>query len=252
MAPIIQVFGVSVQAGPLAILIGFLAGLWLSSRLAASRRLDGGAINDAGFYGAIAGLIAARAGYVLVHWPAYAVEPLSALMPSLSALLPWTGWPAGLAVAGWIVWRKGIARAELLDVLAPGIALLAIGLAAAALLNGDTLGQPTTLPWAVTLWGESRHPVPVYELAALVVIVLGCVRLLGWDLPPGAVALAALAAYAFARVGIDGFRADAPLLAGLRVTQLAGTVIGAASLWMFGELLASPGPEIEHGPRTDS
>ncbi len=245
MAPIIQVFGFSIQAGPLAVLIGFVAGLWLSGRLAALRRLDGAAINDAGFYGALAGLIAARLGYVLVHWPAYAAEPLSALMPGLTALLPWTGWPAGLAVAGWIVWRRGIARADLLDALAPGIALLAMGLAAAALLNGDNLGQPTTLPWAVTLWGESRHPVPVYELAALVVIVLGCVRLLGRDLPPGAVALAALAAYAFARVVIDGFRADVPILAGLRVTQLAGVVVCAAALWMLGELPSLQTPEIE-------
>lgn len=236
MAPIIQVFGFSVQAGPLAVLIGFVAGLWLSSRLAALRRLDGGAINDAGFYGAIAGLIAARVGYVVVHWPAYAGEPLSALMPGLTALLPWTGWPAGLVVAGWIAWRKNVLRADLFDVLAPGIVLLAMGLATAALLNGESLGQSTALPWAVTLWGENRHPVPVYELVALAVIALICVRLLGRDLPPAAIALGALAAYAFARVVIDGFRTDVPLLAGLRVTQLAGVVVCAVALWMLGEL----------------
>ncbi len=236
MAPIIQVFGFSVQAGPLATLVGFVAGLWLSSRLAALRHLDGGVINDAGFYGALAGLIAARAGYVVVYWPAYATEPLSALMPSLTALLPWTGWPAGLAVAGWIVWRKGLLRAGLFDVLAPGVALLAMGLAGAALLNGESPGQPTTLPWAVTIWGESRHPVPVYELAALAVIAPGCARLLRRDLPPGALALAALAAYAFARVVIDGFRADVPLLAGMRVTQLAGVVVCATALLMIERL----------------
>ncbi|MGQ9815358.1 MAG: prolipoprotein diacylglyceryl transferase family protein, partial [Candidatus Roseilinea sp.] len=108
--------------------------------------------------------------------------------------------------------------------------------AGAALLNGESLGQPTTLPWAVMIWGENRHPVPVYELAALAVIVLGSLRLLGRDLPPGAVALGALAAYAFARVAIDGFRADVPLLAGLRVTQIAGVVVCAVALWMLGEL----------------
>ena len=239
MAPIIQVFGFSVQAGPLAVLVGFVAGLWLSSRLAALRQLDGGAVNDAGFHGAIVGLIAARAGYVVVHWPAYASEPLSALMPSLTALLPWTGWPAGLAVAGWIAWRKGLLRASLFDVLAPGIALLAMGLAAAALLNGENLGQPTTLPWAVMIWGENRHPVPAYELVALAVVALVCARLLSRDFPPGGVALGALAAYAFARVVIDGFRADAPVLAGMRVTQMAGVVICAVALWMLGELPAS-------------
>lgn len=238
MAPIIQVFGFSIQAGPLAVLIGFVAGLWLSSRLAARRQIDGNAVNDAGFYGAIAGLLAARAGYVIVHWPAYAGEPLSALMPSLTALLPWTGWPAGLLVAGWIMWRRGGLRAGLFDALTPGLALLGMGLAAAALLNGESLGQPTTLPWAVTIWGESRHPVPAYEMIALGLIALVGARLMDRDAPPGALALGALAAYAFARVVIDGFRADVPLLAGLRVTQLAGLVVCAAALWMLGELLS--------------
>ncbi|MCS7059958.1 MAG: prolipoprotein diacylglyceryl transferase [Anaerolineae bacterium] len=242
MAPIIQVFGFSVQAGPLAALIGFVAGLSFAARLARWRDVDGAAIHDAGFYGALAGLLAARFGYVVAHWSAYASEPLSALMPSLTALWPWTGWPVGLAVAGWMLWRKGMARAEVLDVLAPGVLLGAIGMAAADFLNGDSLGLPTTLPWGVALWGVVRHPVPLYEIAALVIIAGSAVVSVRRPLPAGAVALGALAAYAMARVAVDGFRADGALLAGLRVSQLAGVGVSAVALWLLSEVLATSVP----------
>ena len=240
MAPILQILGFSIQTAPLAVLLGYSAGLWLSARLASMRNLDGAAISDAGFYGVLAGLLGARLGYVVVHWPAYAAELLSALMPSLTALLPWTGWPVGLIFAGWYVWRKGLWRVELIDVLAPGVALFAAGLAMAAYLNGDAFGTQTALPWGVSVGGALRHPVQLYECLALIVVVTGSVVLLRRNTRPGSVALSALAAYAFARVFVDGFRADSAMVAGLRVTQVAGVVIGGMALWTLGRLIDSP------------
>jgi prolipoprotein diacylglyceryltransferase len=250
VAPILQVFGLSIQAAPLALLAGAVAGLWLAGRLAPRRGIDGAAISDAGFYGVLAGLAAARAGYVLVNWPAYAAEPWSALIPGTSALLPWSGWPAGIAVAAWVLRRRRAFTRHLPDVLAPGAAAFGIGAALAGHLSGDTFGVAAELPWSVAAWGALRHPVAVYEMIALALIAAGLVWLFRRPAPAGAVALAGVALYAFARVAVDGFRDGVPLVLGVRVTQAAGLVIGGVALWLLASLLADAAraPAVEDAP----
>ncbi len=238
MSPILQVFGLSIQAAPLAILAGVIAGMWLSSRLAHRRGIDGAAISDAGFYGALAGVLAARAGYVILNWPAYAAEPLSALIPGTTALLPWSGWPAGIATAVWVLRRRRALTRDVPDVLAPGAVVFGMGLALADHLSGAVFGVETSLPWSVTVWGAARHPVAVYELIALALILAVLVWMFRRRAPAGTVALAGVALYAFARVAVDGFRSDVPLVMGVRVTQAAGLVIGGVAMWLLASLLA--------------
>jgi phosphatidylglycerol---prolipoprotein diacylglyceryl transferase len=218
MLPFIKVFGLTIQAGPLAIVLGLMAGLSVAGRLAAHRGLDGEAVSSAGFYGALVGVLGARAGYVLLNLPAYAREPLSALMPNTTALWPWSGWVIGLAFAAWYLWRKGVlpkAPLALLDALAPGLAVFALGLAAASFLDGYGFGTESALPWSVYLWGALRHPVQLYECAALMLIL--AVLLVAERREPrgGALLLLFVALYGAARVLVDGFRADAALVAGL-------------------------------------
>ncbi len=238
MLPIAQVFGFSIQTPPLAVIAGFAVALWLTARVAPWRGLSGTVVADAGFYGALVGLLAARAGYVALNWSAYATEPLAALIPSATALWPWSGWVTGLAFAALYLHRKGALSGQLPDVLAPGAAVFLIGLALAGLLNGDGFGVASDVPWAIELWNAQRHPVQAYEVLALLAILAILLRLLRYRLPAGAVALAFVAAYAFTRVFVDGFRADTALVAGLRVTQLGGLAIGALAVWLLGEVFA--------------
>lgn len=240
MLPIAQVFGFSIQTGPLAIVLAFVAAVGLTGRLARWRGLDGAAIGDALFYGALAGLAGARAGYVALNWPAYAAEPLSALMPSLTALLPWTGWLAGAGFAAGYLRHRRAGAATLPDVLAPGAVVLAIGLALASFLSGDEVGLPTALPWGVAVGGAVRHPVQLYECLALAAILAGSLWGLRRKTPAWAVALAVLAAYGAARVLVDGFRADLAVIAGVRATQLAALVTSLAALWLLDRRLRPP------------
>jgi phosphatidylglycerol---prolipoprotein diacylglyceryl transferase len=239
MLPIIRVLGLTLQAPPLAVMLGLLLGLALSSRLAARRGLDGDAISNAGFYGALAGVLGARAGYVLTNVSAYAREPLSALMPNTTALLAWAGWPVGLAFAAWYLWRRRMLRPELPDVLAPGALVFAIGLALAAFLNGDAFGVEAQLPWSVYLWGAARHPVQLYEVAALAAVLAVSLVVARRAWPAGVPALLCVALVAMARVLVDGFRADVPIVLGMRITQLAGVVIASVALWLLGDVLAA-------------
>lgn len=245
MLPIIRIFGLTIQAPLLAILAGFAGASWLAERRSKHYGLDGGMISNALFYGLLAGVLGGRIGYVALNFSAYARDPMGALALNTTALSPYTGWPVAIGFTALYLWRKQALRVTLLDALTPAAVVLAMGLAAADYLAGAAYGTPSTAPWAVSLWNVSRHPVQLYELAGLAVILaitLGIRR----PLPGGALALLTLALYACLRVFVDGFRADAPTLLGMRITQLAGLVIAVTSLWMVGELLQTSAGSTSH------
>lgn len=248
MLPIIRIFGLSFQAPLLALLAAYAFALSVTSRMASRAGLKGGAISDAGFYGAIIGYIGARVGYALMNLDAYAREPLSALMPSTSALNPSVGVLAGLAFAGYYLWRRQALNIALLDALAYGLPIMLVGIALADLANGDSLGAATQVPWAIYLWDEMRHPVQLYECLALCIVLVMLLLLRGKSLPIGARILLVIGMYAMSRVIIDGFRIDAALIATLRITQLAGVLVAATAFWMIGELVAHKRPQPDLTP----
>ena len=240
MLPIARVFGLTIQTPLLATMMGFALASSLAGREAARRGLDGNVITNALFYGLIAGVLGARIGYVLLNLSAYTRDPLGALALNPTALSPWTGWPLAVGFAVWTVRRKRMLNMKLLDILAPPTIVFVMGLALADFLSGNAFGTPSTLPWAVALWNASRHPVQVYEFITLGVILVGLIvvsRRLPDMLPKGGLALLAVALYAAVRILVDGFRANVPLLLGLRITQLAGVLIAATALWLLGEWL---------------
>lgn len=239
MQPFVNILGLTLQAQPLAIAVGFFVASLLAGRTAARAGLRGEAVGDGLLYGALAGLLAARAGYVAANWQAYAGEPLSALAPSLSALSPLTGVPVAAAVA--LAWwrRKGQHGSALIDALAAPAVVFAIGLALASFFDGAVYGVPSDVPWAVEVWGAARHPVQLYEAVLSTALAAALFRASSRKLPAGAAALAAVAGYALIRVFVDGFRGDdAATVLGLRVTQIAAATIAATAMWLLGELAA--------------
>lgn len=242
MMPIIQIFGLTIQAPLLAVMAGFAAASWLAERRSKHYGLDGGLISNALFYGLIAGVLGARIGYVALNVSSYARDPLGALALNTTALSPHMGWLVAAVFVAAYLWRKQALRVSLFDALAPAAVVFAMGLAVADFLAGSAYGTPTDLPWAISLWDVTRHPVQLYELIALVAILAVTLRA-PTSLPDGALALITLALYACMRVLVDGFRADVPAVLGMRVTQVAGVVIALAALWMLGELLRTSSVE---------
>lgn len=237
MQPFINIFGLTLQAQPLAVAVGFFVASWLAGRTATRAGLRGEAVGDGLLYGALAGLLAARAGYVAMNWQAYAGEPLSALAPSLSALSPLTGIPVAAAVA--LAWwrRKGQLKPALVDALAAPAVVLSIGLALASFFDGGVYGAPAAVPWAVEVWGAARHPVQWYEAGLSAVLAAALLRASRRPLAAGAPALIAVAGYALIRAAVDGFRGDdAAIVLGMRATQIAAAVIAATAMWLLSEM----------------
>ena len=237
MLPIARVFGLSLQTPVLAVLVGFALAVELARRLALQRDLDGNAIANALSNSVFAFVLGARLGYVLINLQSYLKDPLGALALNTTALLPWAGWLAALVYAAWTLHRQHALTIELADVLVPAVCVLGMGLALADLLSGDHFGTPTTVPWAINLWGALRHPVQVYECLTWGLVLMALLWAERFHLPKGALIWVGIALIAFGWVWVDGFRAEVPLMLGLRTTQLAGLVISLIALWLLGEML---------------
>jgi phosphatidylglycerol---prolipoprotein diacylglyceryl transferase len=242
MLPILRVFGFTLQTPLLVLMLTYGLAIWVVSRVASRIGLDGGIVSDSGFYGVLIGVAAARVGYVFLNLGPYLQEPLSAFMPSTTALNPAIGICVGAIFGSYFLKRHKVFSVALLDAIAYGIPFLLIGVALASFFSGDAFGTVSQLLWSVYLWGASRHPVQLYECAILFVIIVGMYATRNKKWPDGTRLLIFITLYGLARLFLDGFRADTLTLAGLRVTQLAGMVISATAMWLLGELVSARSP----------
>ena len=231
MYPILQLGPLALPTGPLTLILGFWLFLASGARRAAHKGLDGDHVYNAGFYAVLAGLIGGRIAHALHYWDAYAAQPTLLLSPNPGALAA----TEAIAIAAFAAWlylrRHDVPLAPLFDALAPGAAL-ALALAdLGQFLSGDAFGMPTSVPWAVTLWGADRHPAPLYQMAAELAIAAWLWhprqpgRNAGWT------ATECLFLYSSSRLFLDAFRADVFLLpGGLRGTQVLGLIGGLIAL----------------------
>jgi phosphatidylglycerol:prolipoprotein diacylglycerol transferase len=229
--------------------IGFLAGLWLSGRLARRQGLDPDKVTNLAVYGALAGLGGAKLLMFLLDYEYYAKYPREIF--SFSTLQAGGVFYGGLVIAllfgYWYAQRSGLPITTTLDVLAPGLALAQgigrIGCFAA----GCCWGTQCDRPWAVTFTNPDAHeltgvplqvalhPSQLYEavlLAGVFAVVYGRSRK---QHAPGSILGLYLILSAAARFGAEFFRAhqqpnlfDGPL----SNAQWISILLFAAGVWL--------------------
>jgi len=134
--------------GPMMVL-GFLAALFLMRRLARRANLDHTIMTDAAIYSLIAGVIGARAFFVIHHFDQF--------RGNLFGIV--AAWRGGLEFLGGVITAACVLLLYLrfsklpvrryLDILVIGLMVgLAIG-RIGCFLNADCFGKPTNLPWGV-------------------------------------------------------------------------------------------------------
>ena len=170
---------VAIALGPLAIrwyglmyIVGFVAGLLLGRRRAKSRPDTGWTVeqvDDVLFYIVLGVILGGRLGYVLFYKPAYyAAHPLEILYVWQGGM-SFHGGFLGVLVAMVLFARKTQKPwLGLMDFIAP---LIPTGLAAGRLgnfINGELVGRPADVPWAMIFPQVDRiprHPSQLYEFA---------------------------------------------------------------------------------------
>ena len=231
MFPILQVGPLAIQLPGLLLLAGVWVGSAMIEREAPKHGLSGTTLGSLVFYGLVAGLLGARLGYALRYWSVYAEDPLGLVSLNPSTLSAAEGLAAALLVGLVLARRHRLPLWPTLDAFAPGLAVFAVFAALANLSSGDAFGAPTSLPWAIDLWGAARHPSQVYALL-LALAVFVAVRRIGISPTfPGFLFLAWLAMAAASRLFLEAFRGDSVIVLGsLRAAQLISLIVLGAAL----------------------
>ncbi|HUD18911.1 MAG TPA: prolipoprotein diacylglyceryl transferase [Patescibacteria group bacterium] len=140
-----------------------------------SDAIDDDKIFDLTFYSTLAALIGSRLAFVYFNWPLFAATPLKIVtlwvQPGLSL---YGAFLAGTLTLISLSRQQKVRLGHILDAFALSFpAALVVGLIG-ALLDGSVIGKVATLPWAVRFVGHAgrRHPVELYEMIALGVIMI--------------------------------------------------------------------------------
>jgi phosphatidylglycerol---prolipoprotein diacylglyceryl transferase len=236
MLPILHLGPLAIQTPGLIILIGVWIGMSITERHATRYQVNGGVLSDLIFISLITGVIGARLAYV-IHYPsAFTNNPISLISLNLGLFEPTWGLIVGLGVGGFYGWRKRLSYKASLDALTSGLAIFAISYHLSQFASGDGYGSPSNLPWAINLWGLSRHPVQIY--AALVDILFLC---LVWPRPawfqaPGQRFVVYIALSAGERLFLEAFRGDSVFWGNFRSAQVIAWLILALCFWIIGKI----------------
>lgn len=243
MLPILQIGPLAIQTPGLILLLGLWLGLSLSERAASYCGVNPNQLYNLVLFGLLGGLVGARLGYVLRYPEAFGSSPASILSPNPGLLDAWGG-IAGAALAGLVYGqRKGMSLWPTLDALTPGLGMVGVALGFSHLASGAAFGSLTRLPWAIELWGATRHPAQMYEILAA-----GLLLWMFWptgkiahrlrSLAPGLNFWSFTALTALSRLFLEAWRGDSEIImGGLRLAQLAAWLVLAFSLWAIGRSL---------------
>lgn len=222
--------------------IAILTGIWFSTREARRKGLDPSVVTDAAWPIVLVGLVGARLYYIAFSEPAYYLaHPFEILAVWHGGLSVHGGLIGGFLAGMWHIRRRGLPFWRFADIVAPGLILGQTVGQIACLLNGDTYGRLTTLPWAITFTdphamaprGVPLHPIQIYELFAYLAVFLVVWQVSRHAKQDGAVILTYAVAYGIVRFAMEFFRGDPPILAGIIVPQAWSALLIAVALGVW-------------------
>lgn len=230
-----QIGPISIRWYGILIAMALLAGTKLALDEANRQGIDEDTFLNLIIIGAPLGVLGSRLYYVIFNWEYYRHH--LAEIPKI--------WEGGLAIHGaisaaivvgvWYARRHKLDFWQIADIAAPSLILgQAIG-RWGNYFNQEAYGYPTSLPWAMYIAGEWRHPTFLYESIWNLLVFLFLLRLRRRpELKSGDLFLAYLGLYSAGRFVVEGFRTDSLMWGSLRAAQVAsvGIIIAAAFiLW---------------------
>ena len=226
-----SIFGIDVMWYGVLISSGVLLGVIVALREAKRTGFKEDNLLDFLLYAIPAGIVGARAYYVIFSWDYYS-RNLSQIINIRSGGLAIHGAViAGVITALIFCKKRKINVLELVDLVAPSLVLgQAIG-RWGNFINQEAHGGPTDLPWGIIVDGQKVHPTFLYES-----IIDFCIFIfLIWlrkhkKIKNGQIFALYLILYSAGRYFIEGLRTDSLMFMGMRVAQLISIALFLAGV----------------------
>lgn len=226
-----EFFGIPYYPHGLLIAVGFVAGSWALHRYTRREGIGLDTLVDILTWVAVGSLAGTRLVWVIGNWSELD-SPAEAVMIWDGGMTLFGGILGGLVAGLSMLHRHRLPVLRMLDYAAPGLALGLIIGRASDLITGDHLGKPTGLPWGFRYVGTDPpgtapplgavvHPVALYDLLLVSVLLVVLVLFLRRARPAGLAAALFAAYYSIDRLLLDFLRTDQTRLLGLTGTQLA-------------------------------
>jgi len=238
-----QIGNFAIHSYGFIVALSFFIGLWLSVREAERNGLNPQVIHEFALYALLGGIIGARIYFVLFSDPAFYLKNPSQILAVWRGGIGVIGSLAGGLLAGvWYCRKKNLSLGRLADILAPGIPLAQSVGQLACLLNGDSYGKPTNLPWAITYTDPRSfaplkvplHPIEIYEMVAYFLVFLLVWKTRKKYKIDGFAFLTYLVGYGVARFSVEFFRGNPAIFAwGVPAAQVFSAAMILASVAGF-------------------
>ena len=223
-----------------AFVLAWLVFSFLFWRALRSQGIDEERIFDLTFYSTLSAFVCARAGYVFTNWELFRASLLKIaalwVVPGMSLYGALIG---GLGVLVYLCRRYKVRLGHVLDGVAVAFGWAYVVGLVGAFLDGSYVGLPARFPWAVQFVGRvgRRHPVELYELVAMIVILI-IMSILArrastqkW--PYGLLGLWFFAMFAVAEFGLEFLKDTHVYLAHLRANQWVLVALFAETMGAF-------------------
>ena len=172
MLPTLSFGPLTLPTGPIFTLFGVMLGLEVAGRYGKRLGLSPDALWNTGLIALFAGLIAARLWNMIQFWDIYLSDPWLVLSLRPGGFVLWPGVIAALCAAYLYLIRKAMDPLRVVASLTIGALAAGMLFNLGTFLTGTQVGALSNLPWALPYYGELRHPVALYQAAALLLLLI--------------------------------------------------------------------------------
>lgn len=227
--------------------LGVVVGVWIFSKQLGKRGVNSQHALGIALIAVPCGIVGARLFSVFDNLGFYWHNPGKIFGLGLVGLAIYgvvTGGILGLIV--YCRWKK-LPLLKVIDSTALAFPVAQIIGRCANIINGDTWGPATDLPWGITytnpraflpadLLGVPTHPTPIYEQIWLVIVIVGLLLLIPRMKADGMAFFAYLGLYSLGRFFISFYRINNIIFLGMREAQLfavAGMIISVVAIFLL-------------------
>ena len=223
-------FGMDVMWYGIIVTAAIVVGTFLCIKRAPSHDIDPDRLLNFILISVPCGIIGARLYYIIFNWSWYAGDIMKMINIREGGLAIHGGLIAGLGTGVILCVIYKIRPVNVLDLLAPSIALAqAIG-RWGNYFNSEAHGGPTDLPWAVTVDGVTYHPTFLYESIwcfLLFLFLLYAARKRRFE---GQIICLYGMLYSVERFFVEALRTDSLMIGPFKQAQIISIVIAAVCL----------------------